>query len=49
MIIKVGGGLSPWAQYEFTPMEDNVVQTVSGEIIYPEMSRLSGPSHIREM
>jgi len=29
--------------------EDNVVQTVSGEIIYPEMSRLTGPSHIREM
>jgi len=29
--------------------EDNVVQTGSGEIIYPEMSHLTCSSHIREM
>ena len=29
--------------------EDNVVQTDSGEIIYPETSYLTGPSNIREM
>jgi len=29
--------------------EDNVVQTSCGEIICTEMSRLNGPSHIRNM
>ena len=29
--------------------EDNVVQTGSDEIIYPELSCLTGPSHMREI